>query len=73
VVSSLAPEVDSAAVLNVNADTAAAALAVALKAAKLVLLTDVPGLYDKWPDTESVVSSMTADELEALCRVSSRE
>jgi acetylglutamate kinase len=66
VVSSLAPEVDSAAVLNVNADTAAAALAVALKAAKLVLLTDVPGLYDKWPDTESVVSSMTADELEAL-------
>ena len=66
VVSSLAPELDSAAVLNVNADTAAAALAVALRATKLVLLTDVPGLYDKWPDTQSVVSSMTADELEVL-------
>ena len=36
-------------VLNVNADTAAAAVAVALGAAKLVLLTDVAGLYADWP------------------------
>ena len=36
-------------VLNVNADTAAAALAVALGAAKLVVLTDVAGLYANWP------------------------
>jgi acetylglutamate kinase len=36
-------------VFNVNADTAAAAIAVALGAAKLVLLTDVAGLYADWP------------------------
>ena len=36
-------------VLNVNADTAAAAVAVALHAAKLVVLTDVAGLYANWP------------------------
>jgi acetylglutamate kinase len=36
-------------ILNVNADTAAAAVAVALGAAKLVLLTDVAGLYADWP------------------------
>jgi acetylglutamate kinase len=41
---------DAGDVLNVNADTAAAALAVALGAAKIVLLTDVPGLYADWPD-----------------------
>ena len=40
---------DSGEVLNVNADTAAAALAVALGAVKLVMLTDVPGLYADWP------------------------
>jgi acetylglutamate kinase len=36
-------------IYNVNADTAAAALAVALGAAKLVVLTDVEGLYPDWP------------------------
>jgi acetylglutamate kinase len=36
-------------IYNVNADTAAAALAVALGAAKLIMLTDVPGLYADWP------------------------
>jgi acetylglutamate kinase len=40
---------DDGEVLNVNADTAAAALAVALGAAKIVLLTDVAGLYETWP------------------------
>jgi acetylglutamate kinase len=40
---------DDGGVLNVNADTAAAALAVALGAAKIVLLTDVAGLYANWP------------------------
>jgi acetylglutamate kinase len=51
---------------NVNADTAAAAVAVALGAEKLVVLTDVPGLYVDWPDTEEVVSMLTAAELEPL-------
>lgn len=51
---------------NVNADTAAAALAVALRAQKLVVLTDVEGLYADWPATDSVVSEIKAGELAAL-------
>jgi acetylglutamate kinase len=50
-------------VYNVNADTAAAALAVALTAEKLVVLTDVEGLYADWPASDEVLSSLTADEL----------
>ncbi|WP_426998885.1 acetylglutamate kinase [Pseudarthrobacter sp. N5] len=53
-------------VLNVNADTAAAALAEALGASKLVILTDVEGLYANWPDRSSLVSSLTASELREL-------
>jgi acetylglutamate kinase len=60
-------------VLNVNADTAAAALAIELRAAKLVLLTDVAGLYPNWSgaDAASAASArpftqLTADELAAL-------
>ncbi|HEX3964625.1 MAG TPA: acetylglutamate kinase [Trebonia sp.] len=51
---------------NVNADTAAAALAVALKAAKLVVLTDVDGLYRDWPASTDVISQLTANELAEL-------
>ncbi len=51
---------------NVNADTAAAALAVALEAEKLVVLTDVEGLYADWPASSEVVSEITADDLAAL-------
>jgi acetylglutamate kinase len=65
VVSSVARGEDGA-VYNVNADTAASALAVALGAAKLVVLTDVPGLYADWPATSEVVSSLTAAQLEAM-------
>ena len=50
-------------VLNVNADTAAAAVASALGASKLVILTDVEGLYANWPDKSSLISSLTASEL----------
>lgn len=53
-------------IYNVNADTAAAALAVALGAEKLVILTDVEGLYADWPATDEVISSLHADELEAM-------
>jgi len=67
VVSSLAPDIDHPGhSLNVNADAAAAALAVALQAEKLVVLTDVPGLYSDWPNRESLVSSITAAELREL-------
>jgi acetylglutamate kinase len=51
---------------NVNADTAAAALAVGLGAAKLVMLTDVEGLYADWPASTEVISRIGADELAAL-------
>ncbi len=65
VVSTVAPDHDGQ-VLNVNADTAAAALATALGAAKLVVLTDVEGLYSRWPDPSSLLSSVHAGELEQL-------
>ena len=67
VVSSIAAnDTDQAHALNVNADSAAAALAVALDAAKLVVLTDVAGLYRNWPDRDSLVERITVDELSAL-------
>jgi acetylglutamate kinase len=68
VVSTVAPDVDGpdGQVLNVNADTAAAALAVALGAHKLVVLTDVEGLYAHWPDRSSLLSQVTAAEVEQL-------
>jgi acetylglutamate kinase len=53
-------------VYNVNADTAAAALAVALDAEKLVVLTDVEGLYADWPDSDEVISELSADELDTM-------
>ena len=51
---------------NVNADSAAAALAAALGAAKLVVLTDVEGLYADWPASTDVISEIGAPDLEAL-------
>jgi acetylglutamate kinase len=65
VVSGLAPDTDGV-VHNINADTAAAALAVALGAGKLVVLTDVEGLYADWPDRSSLLSQVTVDQLEKL-------
>ncbi|MDQ6938129.1 MAG: acetylglutamate kinase, partial [Actinomycetota bacterium] len=51
---------------NVNADTAAAALAVALAAEKLVVLTDVEGVYADWPASEEIVSELDAQQLRQL-------
>lgn len=65
VVSSVARS-DDGQVYNVNADTAAAALAIALGAEKLIVLTDVEGLFAEWPSSEDVISTLTADELAAL-------
>ncbi len=65
VVSSVASGQDGE-VYNVNADTAAAALAVALGAAKLVVLTDVAGLYRDWPSSAEVISQLTVPQLEQL-------
>jgi acetylglutamate kinase len=68
VVSTVAPDLDSTdgQVLNVNADTAAAALAVALGAQKLVVLTDVEGVYARWPDPASLVHELSATEASRL-------
>ena len=65
VVSSIARG-DDGQVYNVNADTAAAALAIALDASKLIMLTDVEGLYADWPASDVVLDRLTADELAAL-------
>ena len=60
VVSTIAPDLDTPGqVLNVNADTAAAALAAALEARKLVVLTDVEGVYAAWPDRASLLSELS--------------
>ncbi|MFF4288110.1 acetylglutamate kinase [Streptomyces sp. NPDC001633] len=53
-------------VFNVNADTAAAALAAALGAETLMVLTDVEGLYEDWPHSDEVISRLTAGQLEKL-------
>jgi acetylglutamate kinase len=67
VISSIAPDRDQPGQsLNVNADSAAASLAIALGAAKLVVLTDVAGLYRDWPDTDSLVSVIGTRELTTL-------
>ena len=67
VISSIAPDSDvPGQSLNINADAAAAALAISLNAAKLVILTDVAGLYSDWPNRDSLVSVINVDELTAL-------
>jgi acetylglutamate kinase len=65
VISTVGPDA-SGQLLNVNADLAASSLAVALGAAKLVVLTDVAGLYSDWPNKDSLVSEITLGELEEL-------
>jgi len=65
VVSTVAPDLDGLA-HNVNADTAAAAIAIALEAEKLVILTDVEGLYADWPDRSSLLNVVHADRLAAM-------
>ncbi|NGY65367.1 acetylglutamate kinase [Lentzea sp. NEAU-D13] len=65
VVSSVAPDINGVP-HNVNADTAAGALAVALGAEKLVVLTDVEGLYANWPDKSSLLNQVRAAELEKM-------
>jgi acetylglutamate kinase len=67
VVSSIAPDSEvPGQALNVNADAAAAALAAALGAAKLIMLTDVAGLYSDWPNRDSLVSRITTSQLRSL-------
>ena len=65
------PEVDQAGrptgqVLNVNADTAATAIAQALRAEKLVMLTNVAGIYGAWPDPHTLISEVSASDLRVM-------
>ena len=71
VISSIAPEIapdgtPTGEVLNINADLAAAAIAEGLGAEKLVMLTDVEGLYRNWPDRGSLIPEISASELRAM-------
>jgi acetylglutamate kinase len=65
VISTVAPGIDGE-LYNVNADLAAAAAAVAFGAAKLMVLTDVAGLYSNWPNLDSLVSEISVAELEQM-------
>ncbi|MGJ9412203.1 acetylglutamate kinase [Aeromicrobium sp. CF4.19] len=65
VVSTIAPDA-AGQVHNVNADTAASALAVALGAEKMLVLTDVEGLYRDWPDSTDVIGEISPEALSEL-------
>lgn len=65
VIATVAPDEDGT-VHNINSDTAAAAIAQALGAAKLVILTDVEGLYANWPDRGSLISRIDTEALAAM-------
>ncbi|HHU38606.1 MAG TPA: acetylglutamate kinase [Propionibacterium sp.] len=65
VVASVSPDA-AGSVHNLNADTAAAALAVALRADRLIVLTDVEGLYADWPNTDQIIARITTQELREL-------
>ncbi|MFT3861424.1 acetylglutamate kinase [Micropruina sp.] len=65
VIATVAPD-EGGNVHNVNADTAAGALAVALNAERFIVLTDVEGLYADWPSSEEVIARITSSELQAL-------
>ena len=51
---------------NVNADTATSAVAIALGASEMIMLTDVPGVYANWPDRNSLIEKISAKDLQEL-------
>jgi acetylglutamate kinase len=65
VISTAARAIDGQ-LFNVNADTATSAVAIALAANEMIMLTDVPGVYANWPDRDSLITQMTAAELSQL-------
>jgi acetylglutamate kinase len=66
VVAPISSDTDLVTGLNVNADFAAAAIAAALQASALIVMTDVPGIYRNWPDKDSLIQEIGATELESL-------
>ena len=65
VISTAARAIDGQ-LFNVNADTATSAVAIALQADEMIMLTDVPGVYANWPDRDSLIEQITAKELQEL-------
>jgi acetylglutamate kinase len=65
VISSLGADAEGT-VFNINADTIASEIAIQLKAEKLILLSDVDGIYLRADDPQSKLSRLTADQAEAL-------
>ena len=65
VVSTAARAIDGQ-LFNVNADTATSAVAIALNATEMIMLTDVPGVYANWPDRNSLIERITAKDLQDL-------
>jgi acetylglutamate kinase len=66
VVAPVSSDVDLKTGLNVNADFAAAAIAASLEASSLIVMTDVAGIYRRWPDKGSLIESISASELELI-------
>lgn len=66
VIPSMCLDIETGDKLNVNADTAATAVAQALGAEKLVFLSDVNGVRRKKDDPESLINSLTPDEARAM-------
>jgi len=66
VIAPIANDVASSDGLNINADIAAAAVAGALHAQELIIMTDVPGIYRNWPEIDSLIDLITSGELEAM-------
>jgi acetylglutamate kinase len=66
VVAPVSSDEDMTTGLNVNADFSAAAIAAALGASALIVMTDVAGIYRSWPDKSSLIDSITAAELESI-------
>ena len=65
VVSTIGPDAGGV-VHNINADTAAAAVAEAMGAETLLVLTDVEGLYTRWPDRDSLIREIDTATLTQL-------
>jgi len=66
VVSPISSDEDLITGMNVNADFAAAAIAAALGASALFVMTDVAGIYRNWPDRDSLIEQISASELESI-------
>jgi acetylglutamate kinase len=66
VISPIAVDVAGGAGLNINADLAAAAISGAYPDSTLIIMTDVAGIYRKWPDKSSLIEKISAHELSEL-------